>query len=116
MYRLAEPKLMPQGTVLHCVAHFNNTAENLSNPDPSTTVRFGWQSFEEMMIGFFEMAPAHEGVVTENRWLAALRIPYSSDQVLAVLLMVGNVSVVSVLVFRLIRARSSRARQAADSR
>jgi peroxiredoxin/mono/diheme cytochrome c family protein len=116
MYRLAGPKLMPQGTILHCVAHFDNSAENLSNPDPSTTVRFGWQSFEEMMIGFFEMAPAREGVVTENRWLAAMSLSYSIDQALFVLLTGVNVSIVGVVVFLFIRARSSRARQTANNR
>ena len=33
-YEFAEPKLMPKGTVLHCIAHFDNSADNLANPDP----------------------------------------------------------------------------------
>ncbi|MFO0946242.1 MAG: redoxin domain-containing protein [Planctomycetota bacterium] len=52
-YELAEPKLMPAGTVLRCVAHFDNSEENLANPNPKETVRWGDQTFEEMMIGFF---------------------------------------------------------------
>jgi hypothetical protein len=59
-YRLAEPKLMPQGTRLDCTAHFDNSEENLNNPDPKATVGFGDQTFEEMMIGFFELADAHQ--------------------------------------------------------
>jgi len=56
LYQLAEPKVMPKGTRLHCVAHFDNSADNLNNPDPSKEVAFGDQTWEEMMIGFFEMA------------------------------------------------------------
>jgi hypothetical protein len=59
-YRLAEPKLMPRGTRLDCIAHFDNSEDNLNNPDPKSPVRFGDQTFEEMMIGFFEAAPADE--------------------------------------------------------
>lgn len=43
---------LPQGTVVEVVAHFDNSAFNPFNPDPSTTVRFGQQTFEEMMYGF----------------------------------------------------------------
>lgn len=52
-YELAQPKLMPAGTVLHCIAHYDNSRENLANPDPDETVRWGDQTWEEMMIGFF---------------------------------------------------------------
>lgn len=52
-YELVEPKLMPAGTVLHCTGHFDNSEENLANPNPKETVRWGDQTFEEMMIGFF---------------------------------------------------------------
>jgi peroxiredoxin len=59
-YRLAEPKLIPKGTRLDCIAHFDNSEENLNNPDPKATVGFGDQTFDEMMIGFFELADAHQ--------------------------------------------------------
>ncbi len=52
-YQLAEPLLVPAGTKMHCVAHFDNSEENLANPDPSKTVRWGDQTWEEMMIGWF---------------------------------------------------------------
>ncbi len=55
-YILAEPKLMPKGTVLRCEAHFDNSTENPANPDPTKTVRFGEQTWEEMMIGWFTAA------------------------------------------------------------
>ena len=54
-YALEEPKLMPAGTRLHCVAHFDNSEENLANPDPTKRVRWGDQTWEEMMIGYFDM-------------------------------------------------------------
>jgi mono/diheme cytochrome c family protein len=57
-YQLAEPKPLPQGTILHCTAHFDNSPENLANPDPSKTVRWGDQTWEEMMIGYFSTLPA----------------------------------------------------------
>jgi peroxiredoxin len=55
-YRLAEPKLLPAGTRLHCVAHFDNSEKNLNNPNPQATVRWGDQTWEEMMIGYFDIA------------------------------------------------------------
>ena len=40
-YVLAKPKLLPKGTELHCVAFYNNSKSNFSNPDPNATVRWG---------------------------------------------------------------------------
>jgi hypothetical protein len=55
-YYLEEPKLLPKGTRLECTAHFDNSANNKYNPDPTKEVRWGDQSWEEMMIGWFEVA------------------------------------------------------------
>ena len=55
-YVLSEPKPMPEGTTLHCIAHFDNSSDNLWNPDPNRIVTFGEQTFDEMMIGFFDAA------------------------------------------------------------
>ena len=55
-YELAEPKLMPKGTRLECIAHYDNSADNLANPDPTRTVGWGDQTWDEMMIGFYEAA------------------------------------------------------------
>jgi hypothetical protein len=54
-YFLAQPKKLPKGTVLECLAHFDNSPNNRFNPDPSQTVRWGDQSWEEMNIGFMEV-------------------------------------------------------------
>ncbi|PYR47083.1 MAG: thiol-disulfide isomerase [Acidobacteria bacterium] len=52
-YELAQPKTLPKDTRLEVIAHFDNSSGNLYNPDPSQTVRWGEQTWEEMMIGFF---------------------------------------------------------------
>ena len=54
-YRLAEPFIVPPGARLHCTATFDNSASNLANPDPSIAVRWGDQSWDEMMIGYFDI-------------------------------------------------------------
>ena len=38
------------------MAHFDNSEDNLNNPDPNIEVRWGEQTWEEMMFGWFEMA------------------------------------------------------------
>lgn len=53
-YILAEPKRLPKGTQVMCTAVYDNSEDNLANPDPSRPVRWGDQSWEEMMIGFFD--------------------------------------------------------------
>ncbi|MGD9720532.1 MAG: redoxin domain-containing protein [Pirellulales bacterium] len=55
-YELAEPKKLPPGTRVHCVAHWDNSENNLANPNPDETVHWGDQTFEEMMLGFFDVA------------------------------------------------------------
>jgi hypothetical protein len=55
-YRLAKPLPLPKGTRLEWVARFDNSANNPRNPDASAEVRYGQQSWEEMMIGFFDVA------------------------------------------------------------
>jgi peroxiredoxin len=55
-YRLATPLRVPKGTVIHCTAHFDNSAGNPNNPDPAVNVTWGDQTWEEMMIGWTEIA------------------------------------------------------------
>lgn len=55
-YYLADPLPLPPGTTIECTAHFDNSTANLLNPDPGKAVRFGPQSWDEMMIGYFEVA------------------------------------------------------------
>lgn len=58
-YRLAEPKDLPAGTRIHCIAHYDNSERNLNNPDPTQEVRWGDQTWDEMMIGYFDVAIPH---------------------------------------------------------
>lgn len=55
-YFLNQPLPLPKGTVLNYTAFFDNSANNSSNPDPAQTVRWGDQSWQEMNIGFTEVA------------------------------------------------------------
>lgn len=65
-YKLKEPKLMPKGTLLQCTAVFDNSEDNLTNPDPNKPVQWGDQSNEEMMIGFFDTLPVSDGLDDEQ--------------------------------------------------
>jgi peroxiredoxin len=55
-YRPRQPLAIPRGTRLHCVAHFDNSAQNPNNPDPSKVVTWGDQTWQEMMIGWTDFA------------------------------------------------------------
>ena len=43
------------GTVLRCLARYDNSADNPSNPDPKRTVTWG-QTRDEMLVGYVEVA------------------------------------------------------------
>jgi hypothetical protein len=57
-YRLAEPRFLKAGTELQAVAWFDNSRNNPHNPDPEAAVRWGEQTYDEMMVGFFDVAVA----------------------------------------------------------
>ncbi len=59
-YEYSGLKIMPAGTRLHCTAWFDNSKENLANPNPLAFVRWGDQTWDEMMIGYFAMTPVAE--------------------------------------------------------
>ncbi len=50
-YELKEPKYLPAGTKLVQTNWWDNSAQNPANPDPSITVTWGEQSWEEMLFG-----------------------------------------------------------------
>jgi len=52
-YYLAEPKALPKGTRILVTAHFDNSTANKDNPDPTATVHYGDQTWDEMMAGYF---------------------------------------------------------------
>lgn len=53
-YYLAEPIPVAKGDKLEFIVHYDNSAANPNNPDPRRLVTWGEQSWDEMMIGFFE--------------------------------------------------------------
>jgi hypothetical protein len=65
MYRFEKPLLMPKGSKLIVTAHFDNSAKNKFNPDPTKTVRWGDPTYDEMMIGYIDYV-----LKTPNRTVA----------------------------------------------
>jgi len=55
-YYLADQLPLSPGTRIECSARFDNSANNAANPDPSKEVRWGDQSWEEMMVGTVDVA------------------------------------------------------------
>lgn len=64
VYRFKEPLQIGDLRDARFVATFDNSENNISNPDPSATVRWGDQTFEEMAIGFLDLAIPRE--ITED--------------------------------------------------
>jgi hypothetical protein len=54
-YNLAQPLVLPRGAKIECTAHFDNSANNPDNADPTKEVVWGDQSWDEMMVGFFNL-------------------------------------------------------------
>jgi hypothetical protein len=52
-YKFKQPFALLKGSRIDCVAHFDNSTNNKYNPDPAKEVRWGDQTWEEMMIGWF---------------------------------------------------------------
>jgi hypothetical protein len=65
-YVPTEPIAIAKGTKIECVAHFDNSKNNKYNPDPTKEVRWGDQTWEEMMIGwvsyYYDHAPPAKSV------------------------------------------------------
>ena len=54
LYRLHEPLPLQAGDTLVFTAWYDNSADNPANPDPTQTVRWGPQTFDEMHLGYVE--------------------------------------------------------------
>jgi thiol-disulfide isomerase/thioredoxin len=70
-YRFAEPLFVPKGTEIFCEAVYDNSENNPANPDPSKKVRFGDQTWDEMLIGYFDYYLADQDLTKENTKLTA---------------------------------------------
>lgn len=57
-YRLKEPKLVKKGTTIRAYARFDNSKDNPFNPDPTKDVRWGQQTWEEMLVGYLDYVKA----------------------------------------------------------
>ncbi len=67
-YELAKPVMVPKGARLDCIAHFDNSPNNKYNPDPLKEVRWGDQTWEEMMIGWFSYTvPSSPFLVSQGK-------------------------------------------------
>ena len=55
-YRLAKPRFLKAGTELQAIAWYDNSRNNPHNPDPNAAVTWGDQTYDEMMVGFFDVA------------------------------------------------------------
>jgi len=53
-YRYADPLFAPKGSRLRATAWYDNSTGNPANPDPTRTVKWGPQTYDEMMLGYLE--------------------------------------------------------------
>ena len=76
-YHLAEPLALKQGMKMQVVGVFDNSPNNPYNPDPKSEVRWGEQSWEEMVYGFFDVAvdARHD----RRSWFTRKQLPPKSE-------------------------------------
>ncbi len=60
---------MKAGTKFQAVAWYDNSSKNPHNPDPHATVTWGDQAYDEMMVGFFDIAVPR----TVDKWQYFIR-------------------------------------------
>ncbi|MCE9560146.1 MAG: hypothetical protein K8R88_14505 [Armatimonadetes bacterium] len=53
-YERKEPVTVERGSMIKYTAWYDNSKDNPANPDPTKTVRWGDQTFNEMMLGYVE--------------------------------------------------------------
>ena len=53
-YQYNQPKTIREGSRVNFIAWYDNSENNPANPDPSQTVRWGDQTFDEMHLGYVE--------------------------------------------------------------
>lgn len=60
-HELEEPLRVPAGTKIIATGAFDNSSQNPYNPDPSSEIVWGEQSWEEMFMGFYTWQNVEEG-------------------------------------------------------
>jgi hypothetical protein len=68
---LKQPKRLPAGTVVRIDGQFDNSADNPLNPDPTQTVHWGDQTWDEMMLGSMTISDAEEDLRQDREAAAA---------------------------------------------
>ncbi|MBZ5611131.1 MAG: cytochrome c [Acidobacteriia bacterium] len=68
MYYPTDDITAPKGSKIHCSGHFDNSVNNIYNPNPAETVRWGEQTFHEM---FGEITDVAVPVGTDVRKIVA---------------------------------------------
>lgn len=53
-YECKRPKFIPRGSTMKITAVYDNSPNNKANPDPAKLVRWGQQTYDEMMLGYVE--------------------------------------------------------------
>ena len=67
-YDLAKPIVLPKGTRIISIAHYDNSANNPFNPDPNQEVVWGPQNWDEMQGVFLGLTfPVNTDVATVLR-------------------------------------------------
>ena len=54
-YYMDKPLVLPKGSRIDVRATFDNSANNKNNPDPTQEVKWGDQSWQEMMVAFVDV-------------------------------------------------------------
>lgn len=73
VYRFVEPKPVPAGTEVKITGWWDNSADNVANPDPTIDITWGEATHEEMLFGWLsftnadEDASAHSGIVMRGQ-------------------------------------------------
>lgn len=95
IYYLESPKFIPKETTIEVLAHFDNSAGNPDNPDPSIEVLYGENSDEEMMFGIFEYTSAE---IIDVGYFERQHDP-ESQRNLAIAVMVIGIGLLGSLVY-----------------
>ena len=61
-YQYKEPRVLPRGSTVKITATYDNSPGNKANPDPTKTVHWGQQTYDEMMLGYIEYFTPMPGV------------------------------------------------------
>ena len=68
-YIFKTPIAAPKGSRIETIAHYDNSAANKQNPDPTARVTFG----PEIMNGYFDYTADHQNLLKETTRAAAPR-------------------------------------------